>query len=61
MNVLISLRENKKLTDTEMHIRDYVLQNKEAVVHMSVHELADYTFTSPATVVRLCYKIEPIC
>lgn len=57
MNVLLTIREFKKFTETEKHIRDFVLKNKEEVIMMSIFELAEKTFVSPSSITRFCHKI----
>lgn len=42
---------------SEKQIARYILDNGEDVLSMSVKELANKTYTSPATIVRLCRKI----
>jgi len=57
MNILLTIREYKKFTETEKHIRDYILKNKENVTSMSIYELADKAFVSPSSITRFCHKI----
>lgn len=48
----------KDLTKTEQKIADYILNNKDKIVKMSVNEVARATGSSAASVVRFCKKIE---
>lgn len=57
MSVLLKLREYKNLSNSENEARIYILKNSKKVVNMSVLELAQKSFTSPATIVRLCKHI----
>lgn len=58
MSVLINLRDHQKLPEAENQVRKYILQNPKEILAMSIHELARKTYTSPATVVRLCKRLE---
>ena len=44
-------------SSSEKEISKYILNNGDNVLSMSVKELAKKTYTSPATIVRLCKKI----
>lgn len=44
-------------SSSEKEIARYILNNGDDVLSMSVKELAKKTYTSPATIVRLCKKI----
>lgn len=57
MSVLIKLREYNKLPNSENEVRIYILKNSKAVVKMSIQELAAKSYTSPATIMRLCQKL----
>ena len=46
-----------EFSESEKEIAKYILNHGEAVLSMSVKELAKHTYTSPATIVRLCKKI----
>lgn len=51
------LKSLKSPTYQEKNIIDYILENPKAVEQSSAVELAETTFTSPSTVVRLCKKL----
>lgn len=56
--VLVCVHEYKdKASDAEKEIIQYVIDEPEKVSLMNSYQLAHITFTSPATVVRLCKKI----
>lgn len=44
-------------TDSEKVILEYILNNMEKVIKMSSNNLSEETFTSPATITRLCKKL----
>lgn len=55
--VTLKLKEYiKEATPTEFAIIDYILKNSEKTSRMSIHELAEKTYASPSTIVRLCKK-----
>lgn len=54
---LNELKKMKKLTQTERHIVDYILTYPEEIEKISSRQLAELTYTSPATVVRICQKL----
>lgn len=58
MGILLKLREHNKLPDAESEVRDYILKNGNEVLKLSVQELAEKSYTSPATVIRLCKRME---
>ncbi len=54
-NVILLLRESQELMSTaEAAVARYICANPEDAAHMTVRELAEKTFSSPSTVVRLC-------
>lgn len=53
---LLKLRESSKtFSTTEKEVASHILANPQLVADMSVHELAKHTFSSAATIVRLCH------
>ena len=58
MSILITLREYNGFASAESQVRDYILKNSKEVINISIHELAEKTYTSPATIVRLCKKLD---
>lgn len=44
-------------THAEVEIAHYILNHGEDVLNLSSKELAKRTYTSPATIVRLCRKL----
>lgn len=57
MSILIKLRDNRNLSEAESSVRDYILRNPKEVLTFTVYDLARESFTSAATVVRLCKKM----
>ncbi|GIP36503.1 MurR/RpiR family transcriptional regulator [Paenibacillus sp. J2TS4] len=56
-SVLIRLREyHNQASTTERTITDYILKHPKETSEMTVYKLADTTFSSPSSIVRLCKK-----
>lgn len=54
-NVLLRLRETQSaMSGTEATIAKYICTHPEEAAHLTVRELADRTWSSPSSVVRLC-------
>lgn len=54
-NVLLRLRESQQaMSGTETGIAQYICAHPEECAHLTIRELADRTYTSPSSVVRLC-------
>ena len=56
MDLNCRMQRHTGLTQTERHLRDYILQNPERMARMNVRELAQASFTSPSAVIRFCQK-----
>lgn len=55
--VTIKLKEFKKdASPTEDSIIDYILKKPEETSRLTIHQLAEKTFTSPSSIIRLCKK-----
>lgn len=57
MSIMTQLEFELDFSQSEKEIGRYILNHGEDVLNMSVKELAKQTYTSPATIVRLCKKI----
>ena len=54
-SALLRLREcSQRFSSTERGVAERILQEPQLVVDLSVHELAQKTFSSPSTIVRMC-------
>lgn len=54
----IRLKEFKKeSSSTEAAIIDYILRSPEETSRLTIYKLAEKTFSSPSTIIRLCKKI----
>ena len=57
-SVLLRLRElNDSLSMAEQHIAKYVRDNAQLTTNLTIHQLAEKSFTSPSSVVRLCRSV----
>lgn len=57
-SVLVRLQEYAgQASGAEKGVIKYLLQNPEKAVNSNVHELAEITFSSPSTIIRLCRKL----
>lgn len=57
MSIMTQLEFELDFSQSEKEIGRYILNHGDEVLSMSVKELAQKTYTSPATIVRLCKKI----
>lgn len=58
-SLLVRLKENRDyVSPTERNVIDFVLDDPERVVGVSIHELASMAFVSPSTISRLCARLE---
>lgn len=57
MSVLIKLRDTRNLPGAENQVRKYILENPKEILGCTVIELAQRSYTSAATVVRLCKRL----
>lgn len=57
MSIMTQLEFALDFTHAEEEIAHYILNHGEDVLNYSIKELAKRTYTSPATIVRLCRKL----
>ena len=57
MSIMTQLEFALDFTHAEVEIAHYILNHGEDVLNLSSKELAKRTYTSPATIVRLCRKL----
>ena len=57
MSLIIKLRQSTNLTPTEQTVAQYILNHPADIPQMHSQELAQSTYTSQATISRLCRKI----
>lgn len=58
MSVMINMLKYKEdLSMAERAILDYLIENKNVLKNFNVEKIAEATYTSPASVVRMCKKL----
>ena len=57
MTIYDALKQDALFSDSEKEIAAYIIAQKEEILKKSVHDIADATFTSTSSIVRLCKKI----
>jgi RpiR family transcriptional regulator, murPQ operon repressor len=57
MNLLMQMRQIKDLSPSERHIVEYIFENLYNIENIGIVELAEKTYTSTATIKRLCKKL----
>lgn len=57
-SALLRLRESQDaMSATERSVSDYLLSHQGEAMGLSIHQLAERTFASPSTVIRMCQRI----
>lgn len=57
MFIIEKLRNQSTMTTSEIEISNFLLEHGRDLKRYSTRDLADVTYTSPATVIRLCKKL----
>lgn len=57
MKLLEKIKDKEQFTYSENIIVDYLLKHKNELLSLSISELAKKTYTSNATIIRLCRKL----
>lgn len=57
MSIMTKLEFQIDFSDSEKKLAEYILNKGDKVLQMSARDLAKDTYTSPATIVRLCQKL----
>lgn len=57
-SALLKLRETQSsMSATERAVSDYLLTHQGEAMGLSIHQLAEKTFASPSTIIRMCQRI----
>lgn len=56
MNLLVELKKLKDLSPSERQVVEFILNNPTAVVNLGIVDLAQKSFTSSSTVMRVCKR-----
>lgn len=57
MNLINELQNKKDFSPNEKDLADFILQNSEDVLTMSIRELSEKSFFATSTILRLCKKL----
>ncbi len=57
MTLLEQLENATNLTPVEQEVAEYILENKDEIINLTILDLANVTYTSNATIIRLCRKL----
>lgn len=57
MNILEKLKQVDLYTETEQQVIDFINQNIDKISSMTIGELAKQSFSSNATIIRICHKL----
>ena len=57
MTILEALKQEELFSESEKEIAHYILDQKERILEHSVQDIAEATYTSTSSVVRVCRKI----
>lgn len=57
MSIIKEMRSSTQFTNTEQQIVNYILKNPEEMANMTASHLAEVTYASPASIIRMCKKI----
>ena len=57
MSIIKEMRQSARFTSTEQQIIDYILKNPEELVNLNASTLALVTYSSPASITRMCKKL----
>lgn len=57
-SALLHLREARdSLSPAERTVADFLLENPDRAMELGIHELAEKTFASPSSIIRMCHRI----
>lgn len=57
MNIINELQNKDLFTDTENNIVTYINEHLEDIPHMTIGQLSQETYSSNASILRICYKL----
>lgn len=57
MNLFLQMKQIKDLSPSERQVVNYILEEPEQALNMGIVEIAQKTFTSTSSVLRLCRKL----
>lgn len=57
MSIYDKMQKKENFSETENQILQYLIQNQSDIEKITIKELATYTYSSNATIIRLCQKL----
>ncbi|UTY40177.1 MurR/RpiR family transcriptional regulator [Allocoprobacillus halotolerans] len=57
MGLIEKMSDTQLFTAVELSVLNYMTDNMEQIIHMSIQELAKVTYSSNATIIRICKKL----
>ena len=54
--MILDISQENKYTETEKEVIDYLMNHLDLLEELSINDLAKKTYTSNATIIRLCRK-----
>lgn len=57
MSVFDAMQQEENFSETERQILQFIFKNRNAVEKLSIQELASRTYSSNATIIRMCRKL----
>jgi DNA-binding MurR/RpiR family transcriptional regulator len=58
MNLLLKMKRIKDVSPSERQVINFILNDPEAVANMGIVEMANKTYTSTSTIMRVCKKLD---
>lgn len=58
MLLINRIKNSTQLSDAELKIAHYILENPHSVTQLTIHELSEATFASASTITRFCRKMK---
>lgn len=57
MNIIDQFKQKDHFTNTENQVINYILLNKDNLIHLTINDLAKKTYSSNSTIIRICHKL----
>lgn len=57
MSILSQLKKEQLFTSSEMEVVNYIVAHPKIAVKATIRELAEFTYSSPSTIGRVCKKV----
>lgn len=57
MKITEQMQQSEQFTNTEKAVIQFLIKNSQHIEKLTIHEVAEQTFSSNATIIRLCHKL----